>query len=61
MLDFEIIKVRCPYSQRKSCWHPRSLSGNCIAIDCKLTSKQYDEIILGNKTQFVPYMEMRQH
>ena len=57
MLDFEIIKVRCPYSQRKSCWHPRSITGNCIAIDCALSDKQYHEIILNEPVTFTPYLE----
>lgn len=58
MYDFEITKARCVYSTRAGCQHPRSLSGKCIAIDCKLTDKQIDELILGHDARFIPYIEL---
>lgn len=61
MLDFEIIKVRCPYAARTICHHPRTQSHICAGVNCTLTDKQYKELILGEQSTFIPYTEMRQN
>ena len=49
MLDFEIIKIRCPYAARTICHHPRTQSHICAGVNCTLTDKQYKELILGEQ------------
>ena len=58
MLDFEIIKVRCPYAAHTICRHPKTLAHVCAGFNCVLTDKQYKELILKEPAAFVPYQEM---
>jgi len=59
MIDFEIIQARCPYRAGGSiCLFPKSTCGLCRAVECKLTEKQVNEIILGNTVVFIPYIDM---